>query len=209
MKRSFINSRSILYLVFLLVLSLLIYTLYPFPKGIKVKEVVDGDTIVLSNGEKVRYIGIDTPEKEEPFYTDATKANQEMLNGKKITLEYDAERKDTYGRTLAYVWVDSFLVNAELIKKSLARIYFISPNLKYRSLFIDLQGLVRKKNLGIWSVTVSPEKYYIASNKSKRFVFHRPDCEWAKKIKSENRISFENRDEALDQGYSPCRTCKP
>jgi micrococcal nuclease len=209
MKRDSAISKCILYTIFVLTVVLLVFTLYPSFRGIRVKEVTDGDTIVLNNGKTVRYIGVDTPEKDELFFPEATEANREMLCGKKISLEYDIEKQDTYGRTLAYVWVDSVLVNAELIKKGLASVYCFSPNLKYRDRFLSLQKQARERKIGIWSIQVSPEDYYVASKKSKRFVFHRPDCPWAERIKTDNLIWFKTRDEALDSGYSPCRTCKP
>lgn len=173
------------------------------------REVKDGDTMVLSNGEEVRYIGIDTPERGETLFWEATKTNQEMLKKGKIALEYDLDKKDDWGRTLAYVWVDSVMINAELIKNGLAWVYLFSPNLKYRDRFISLQKQARGEKIGIWSIPVSPEKYYVATKDSRRFVFHRPDCSRIKKSKSESLIRFETREEALDSGYSPCRACKP
>ena len=171
--------------------------------------MTDGDTIVLENGEVVRYIGIDTPERDDPFYGEATEANQEMLERGRITLEYDQDRRDRYGRLLAYVWVDTLLLNAELIRKGLASVYLFSPNLKYRERFISLQREARQKSVGIWSIPVEPEAHYVSSRRSQRFVFHRPDCRSAKRIKGENLMRFETRDEALDSGYSPCRNCRP
>jgi len=209
MKRNSAISKCILYTVFVLAVVLLVFTLYPSFRGIRMRDVTDGDTMVLNNGRTVRYIGIDTPEKDELFFREATEANREMLHGKKISLEYDIERQDRYGRDLAYVWVDSVLVNAELIKKGLASVYFFSPNLKYRDRFLSVQKQARERKMGIWSIQVSPEEYYVASKKSKRFVFHRPGCQWGERIKTDNLIRFETRDEALDSGYSPCRTCKP
>lgn len=67
MRRSYPFSRWILYLIFVLVSAGLIFVLYPSSEGLIVKEVMDGDTMMLLDGEKVRYIGIDTPEKGEPF----------------------------------------------------------------------------------------------------------------------------------------------
>jgi micrococcal nuclease len=203
------RSRWALYILFVLVSALLIFILYPSSTQIGVTEVVDGDTIRLKSGEAVRYIGIDTPEEGASFFREASIANEEILKEGRIKLEYDREKKDRYGRILAYVWVDTLLVNAELIKRGLASVYMFSPNLRYRNLFVSLQKEARKKKLGIWSVPVSPEDYYVASRRSQRFVFHRPDCESAKKIRSENLIRFDSRNEALDSGYSPCRTCKP
>jgi micrococcal nuclease len=209
MKRHSAISRGILYTVFALTVILLVITLYPQFRGIRVREVRDGDTIVLNDGKTVRYIGIDTPEKDELFFREAKEANRQMLRGKKITLEYDIEKRDRYGRTLAYVWVDSVLVGAELVRNGLASVYLFSPNLKHRDRFVSLQKQAREKKLRIWSIEVSPEEYYVASKRSKRFVFHRPDCRWAERIRSDNLIRLGAKDEALDSGYSPCRTCKP
>jgi len=208
-RRGFLSSRWILYIAFVLAVVLLILVFHPSFRGIGVEEVTDGDTIVLKNGEVVRYIGIDTPERGDPFFGEATEANQEMLERGRITLEYDQDRRDRYGRLLAYVWVDTLLLNAELIRKGLASVYLFSPNLKYRERFISVQREARLKSVGIWSIPVEPEAYYVASRRSQRFVFHRPDCRSAKRIKRENLMRFESRDEALDSGYSPCRNCKP
>ena len=209
MRRNFLSSRWILYIAFVLAVVLLILVFHPSFRGIGVEEVRDGDTIVLENGEVVRYIGIDTPERDDPFYGEATEANQEMLKRGRITLEYDQDRRDRYGRLLAYVWVDTLLLNAELIRKGLASVYLFSPNLKYRERFISVQREARQKSVGIWSIPVEPEAYYVSSRRSQRFVFHRPDCRSAKRIKRENLMRFETRDEALDSGYSPCRNCRP
>jgi micrococcal nuclease len=209
MKRNSRAAKWILYAAFVLAVVLLVLIFHPSFRGLRMKEVVDGDTIVLNNGETVRYIGIDTPEEGESFFLESTEANLQLLQGKVISLRYDIERRDRYGRLLAYVWVDTLLVNAELVRRGLAYVYLFSPNLKYRDLFISLQKKAREDSLGIWSVQTTPEEYYVASRRSKRHVFHRPDCEWGSKIKKENLLRFETRDAALDSGYSPCRTCKP
>jgi len=183
-----------------------------------VRGIRDGDTIVLSNGEEVRYIGIDAPEKSQPYFEEAKEANRKMVEGKKVTLEYDVEKKDDYLRVLAYVWIlldsakgrDSLFVNAELIKLGLAWVYSHHPNLRYRDYLVSLQKEAREKKIGIWSLPMpEEEKYYIASKGSKKFVFHRPDCLSVKRILEKNKILFQTRDQALDSGYSPCRTCKP
>jgi micrococcal nuclease len=209
MSRGHIKSRRLTYLLFVLALVLLVYFFYVPSKRIGVKAVIDGDTIELENGERIRYIGIDTPEKNQPFFQEATQANQELLKNGKYTLEYDSDLKDDWGRTLAYVWIDTLLVNAELVREGLASVYLISPNFKHKDELIAFQKEAREKRSGIWSIPVSQEKYYVASKHSRGLVFHRPDCQWAKKISKDNLIRFETRDQALDLGYSPCRTCKP
>jgi len=209
MSRRQINSRRLIYLSFVLALVLLVYLFYAPSKQVGIKEVIDGDTIELESGERVRYIGIDTPEKDQPFFGEATRANRELLKKGKYSLEYDNDREDDWGRTLAYVWIDTLMVNAELVREGLASVYLISPNYKHKEELIAFQNQARAKRSGIWSIPVSPEKYYLASRHSRGLVFHRPGCQWAKKIAKDNLIRFETKDQALDLGYSPCRTCKP
>ena len=84
------------------------------PRGLatyRVEKVLDGDTIVLSDGTKVRYIGVDSPESVHPskpvqhYGPEASKANKRLVLGKRVGIQYDVERKDRYGRTLAYGFV--------------------------------------------------------------------------------------------------------
>ena len=121
-----------------------------------VRHVIDGDTVVLSDGEKIRYIGINTPEINhptrgvEPGGREALKANKKLVWRKKIKLVYDSELQDKYGRTLAYVWVDTTFVNAHLVRQGLARILVIPPNTRYAKLFRRLEREARKAGRGIW-----------------------------------------------------------
>lgn len=87
---------------------LLAYIIHPLPR---VTEVVDGDTIKLSNGKTVRYIGVDTPEKGDCFYEQAKKINQDLVLDRQVEIKTDQNNMDRFGRTLAYVWLDDMLVN--------------------------------------------------------------------------------------------------
>ncbi|MCK4223588.1 MAG: thermonuclease family protein [candidate division Zixibacteria bacterium] len=208
MRNRFFKSRWIFYLIFVLVVALLVFIFYPRHEGWKVEKVFDGDSVLLESGETVRYIGIDTPEEGESFFWEAVKANQEMVGGGKISLEYDIEKQDKWGRILAYVWVDTLLVNAELIKRGFAWVYTHPLNLKYRNLFCSLQRQARKAKIGIWSVPVSEKEEYYIGNKNS-FRFHRPDCKYALQMAERNKIEPMTREAALDSCYSPCRYCKP
>ncbi len=115
-----------------------------------VTKVIDGDTIVLENGEHVRYIGMDTPEKGRPYYGEAKRENERLIKGKKVRLEYDVEKTDRYGRTLAYVYAGDIFVNAELIKNGYAMIYTFPPNVKYAKTFLALQKEARTQKRGLW-----------------------------------------------------------
>lgn len=176
-------------------------------KVIKVKEVIDGDTIVLQSGEHVRYIGIDTPEKDQPFYREAKELNQKLVEAKEIRIEFDVQKKDKYGRLLGYVYVGETFVNAELVRNGLANLYTVPPNVKHTDYLLKLQSEAKEKKLGIWSETKKPEKNYLARKGSKRF--HRPSCTVILSAPQKDLIIFKTKDQALKQGYSPCKICQP
>ncbi len=138
--------------------------------NILVKRVIDGDTIELADGERVRLIGIDTPEAYysaklerdskrtgrdiETIISMGKKASaitKTLVEGKKVRLEFDAEKRDRYGRLLAYVYLpDGAMLNAELVKNGYAQVYTFTPNVKYADKFIRLQRYARDNNLGFW-----------------------------------------------------------
>lgn len=94
--------------------------------GLLVTRVIDGDTIELENGKRVRYLGINTPESVDPrkpvecFGKEASFKNKELVLNKKVVLEKDISEIDKYGRLLRYVYVDNIFVNLELIKQGYA-----------------------------------------------------------------------------------------
>lgn len=123
-----------------------------------VTKIIDGDTIWVRKGLqefKVRYIGIDTPEitfgKNEPFGQEAKEKNEELLSGGNVTLEYDVQKKDQYGRVLAYVWVGDLMVNSELVRLGYATVATYPPNVKYVSLFLQMQREAKGAKRGLWS----------------------------------------------------------
>ncbi len=203
------NKMNRKYLIWFLLTFCLVFFIGPpvFSKLIKVKEVIDGDTIVLQSGEHVRYIGIDTPEREQPFYQEAKELNQKLVEGKEIRIEFDVQKKDKYGRTLAYVYVGEAFVNAELVRNGLANLYTVPPNVKHTEYFLKLQSEAKEKKLGIWSEVKKPEKNYLARRGSKRF--HRPSCTVILSAPQKDLIIFKTKDEALKRGYSPCKICQP
>jgi len=115
-----------------------------------VVEVIDGDTIVIEGGYRVRYIGIDAPEKGEAYYLEACQANRELVMGKKVWLEKDTSDKDKYGRLLCYVYVDSTFVNAELVRQGYAQARSYPPDIKYQIYLEAAEQEARQKNEGIW-----------------------------------------------------------
>jgi len=117
----------------------------------RVKKVYDGDTVLLSDGRKIRYLGINTPEWQEPFYLKAKQLNESLVMGKDVRLEFDEERVDKYGRLLAYVYVGEQMINAKLIENGLAHAFFIPPDRKHNALLLKLQADAMERKLGIWS----------------------------------------------------------
>ena len=129
-----------------------------------VLRLVDGDTIhVQVNGhvEKVRYIGVNTPEihhprkGEEPGGRDAREVNRRLVEGRSVRLEPDVQQRDRYGRLLAYVWVrredgGEVMVNAELVRLGYAQVMTIPPNVRYTNTFLALQRQARDGHRGLW-----------------------------------------------------------
>lgn len=122
-----------------------------------VERVIDGDTIVLVGGEKVRYIGVDTPElphpkkRAQPYAKEAMEFNRRLVESQKVRLEMDVERQDKYSRTLAYVFLENGrFVNAELLKEGYAQLLTIPPNVRYVDLFTSLQSQARENKRGLW-----------------------------------------------------------
>lgn len=126
----------------------------------KVIKVIDGDTIVLSTGETLRYIGIDAPEisKEECFSDESTQSNRELVLGKEVRLEKDISEKDRYGRILRYVYVrkinnkneDEIFVNEYLVRQGFAVASTYPPDVKYQDLFIEAEKDARENKKGLW-----------------------------------------------------------
>jgi micrococcal nuclease len=128
----------------------------------RVVRVVDGDTVVVRTGgrtERVRYIGVDTPESVKPgtpvqcFAKAASAANRRLVQGESVRLVHDAEARDRYGRTLAYVYRsrDGLFVNAELVRGGYAKPLAIRPNTAHAAEFRRLAARARRSGQGLWS----------------------------------------------------------
>jgi len=119
-------------------------------------EVIDGDTIWMKDRGKIRYIGIDTAERGEPYYGEATEYNEALLARGDIVLEFDVETRDKYGRLLAYVFVEEddkgrIFVNEEMVRAGWATTLDIPPNRKYRDRFAEAEEVAREEGKGIWA----------------------------------------------------------
>jgi micrococcal nuclease len=182
---------------------------------VKVRWVDDGDTIVVAGGERVRYLGINTPEVAhkdkpgEPFGDEAKAFNKKLVQGRWINLELAEPQRDHYGRLLAYVFLaDGTFVNGELVRQGYAHLLRRQPKLRYWKQLLELQRQALRQKKGMWSLPVANlEKFYIGNKRS--WIFHRPHCQFGRKTAAGNRVRFRDRYAALYHGFSPGRRCKP
>jgi len=184
-----------------------------------VSEVVDGDTIgVTVNGQsyRLRYIGVDSPEPGEPRGIEAQRANTELVLGQTVLLEKDVSDTDRYGRLLRYVWIGDMMVNAELVRIGWARAQAYPPDTRYHELFVQLERQARDAQRGLWAP--QPEATtatgaeagpcpYIGNRNSKKF--HHHWCSSVDQMNEGNKVCFQTRDQAIAEGYVPCKRCNP
>jgi micrococcal nuclease len=130
---------------------------------IKVSRVIDGDTIELENGKKVRYIGIDSPELHHPkksvecFGKEAYEENKKLVEGKIVKLEKDVSETDRYGRLLRYVFLsyppstpEALFVNKYLVNEGYAYAATFPPDVMYSQYLLNAQQEARINNRGLW-----------------------------------------------------------
>lgn len=184
----------------------------------RVKYVIDGDTIVLDNGEHVRYQGINAPEirhenmDAEPFGYEALRRNKELVEGKLIRLVIDNNNeRDRHKRLLAQVFLpDGSRVQEILVSEGLATACAYERGGFPEPVLLRLQSRAIDAKAGMWSVPMArsaSERYYIGNRSSRRF--HRPSCPLGRQISSANVITFKSREDAFKAGYCPCRKCLP
>jgi endonuclease YncB( thermonuclease family) len=169
--------------------------------------IIDGDTFLICDSVHIRLIGVDTPEKGDPVYHEAMAHAESTLLGLEVKLEYDRELYDDYGRRLVYLFIDTLFYNQEVVSRGLGTVYLFAQNRKYAPELIAAQKVARSSLSGIWSSVPVAEEYYLAGYGS--FRFHRPLCLHLKKSDRSAMRRFSTRDEPLDLGLSPCRTCRP
>jgi endonuclease YncB( thermonuclease family) len=184
-------------------------------KSAWVSHVIDGDTITLKNGTKVRYRGINTPEiphkntPGEQLGWEATNRNRQLVQGRLVFIVQDDVKRDRFGRLLAYVFLpDGRMVNEVLVSEGLAFVCFSKKGSPFQKRLLIAQREAIDAQRGIWSLPpVRPEPYYVGNRKSMRF--HRPSCPYGKKISKSNRIIFKSRFDACKAGFCRCKKCLP
>jgi micrococcal nuclease len=131
------------------------------PEQGKVVRVIDGDTVELESGQRVRYLGIDAPELRrrtsqawvydpEPYAELARRRNVQLVEGRSVRLEYDRRIRDRYGRLLAYVYTEDGMVNAQLLEEGLAEVLVIPPNSRYAERLHTHAQAAKQRRRGLW-----------------------------------------------------------
>lgn len=164
--------------------------------------VVDGDTIDVQGVGRIRFVGVNTPERGQAGYQEAKDFVTSLCLGKNVGLDIDnAKHYDKYGRVLAVVYAGDTNVNAELLKRGYAEIMYIPPS---------------EFNPYSWAGTTNPSVsrtsnsnfgYYIGNSNSMKF--HKPDCSAVAKMSEANKVHLNSRQDAINAGYMPCGVCNP
>ena len=132
----------------------------------RVARVVDGDTLVLDDGRRLRLIGINAPEigeREEPYGAEASAWLRATIDGKEIFLQKDVSDTDQYGRTLRYVWLSTpekvddqsareWMVSAMMVAQGYAQPYTFPPDVLYADLLLSLAREARTHERGLWAI---------------------------------------------------------
>ncbi len=176
-----------------------------------VVRVIDGDTVELMGGDRMRLLAIDTPEKGELLYDKATRFLGALATGKQGRIEFAKTRRDRYGRMLGFLYIeDTLFANRLIIDSGLGYLYLFDDQ---ELMVPQIQELLRaqrkavENKRGLWGVEQELEEFYVASSNSHRF--HRPGCKSISGISDDNKRVFDTKFEALYEGLSPCRNCHP
>ncbi|MFQ5608395.1 MAG: thermonuclease family protein, partial [Candidatus Zixiibacteriota bacterium] len=146
----------------------------------RVARVIDGDTVELTGGDRLRLLFIDTPESGEPYHDSAVYLLDSLTSGAATRLKFGARQRDGYGRLLAVLNAGGVNVNRELLRRGFAHLYLFKDNLRDTALGAELTSMMAAQNLaldrrsGIWSLKRTPEDHYLTTSRSLRF--HRPGC---------------------------------
>jgi micrococcal nuclease len=197
----------------------------------RVVRVISGNRIIVDSlkmpSMQVEFLGIETPDIDDPnpeMQTIAKKVRKytkNLLENQLVLLEMEELQPDAYGRLQAYVFVDKTFVNADLVRQGLARV--ADKKVQLTDFLLKKQQLAQEEKLGLWGLenlqtsqsdrklgenpAHTAEDHYVASQHSK--IYHRPDCDWAKKIASHNLVRFRTKGEATASGRRPCKICVP
>jgi len=188
-KRYLKNIFILIALIFLLFLFINIFPPYPSKsQETLITEVTDGDTIVIQGGERVRLLGINTPEKGEEYYQEAKDFLKDKIFHKEVFLEKDKTDRDRYGRLLRWIWLDDELVNSEIVKNGFGIAKKYELDTKYQDLIEKAEQQAVENNVGIWSAQKTTED---KTNETEE-------------LESESKNESENKSEKTENENNDC-----
>jgi len=161
-----------------------------FEGPFSVSRVIDGDTLVLRDSQKIRLSGINAPEKGECYYEEASKRLESLVLEGDIFLEMDKTDTDKYRRELRYVYREGALINLMMVSEGYAVAFdkYKNDTKRYDELK-RAEETARQQNLGLWQCK-KEECAYISSKNSK--IYHKAGCKWAKRILPENKVCYKS-----------------
>lgn len=173
-------------------------------------KVVDGDTIEVEGVGKVRFVGVNTPEIGQNGSDTSKYFVEKFCLNKEVGLDIDdSKHEDNYGRTLAVVIVDGKNLNEMLLCEDLAEIMYIPPSefnpYLWENGTTDYQHFATSATLN--QNTGDDSGSYIGNSNSMKF--HASDCRYGLKVSDSNKVTFDSREDAINQGYKPCKVCNP
>ena len=175
-----------------------------------VVKVIDGDSVELQGGDRLRLLAVDTPEKGEPLFDEARQFLADLALGKAARIEFAGKRRDKYGRLLGYLYIESLFVNRAILRQGLGYLYLFKDTdmgQPETEILLTAQRRGMAAGVGLWGINRAAEDQYI--NTTGSFRFHRPGCRYTERMKLDRVNRFAFRNDALYEGLSPCRTCRP
>lgn len=182
----------------------------------EVREVLTGDTVRLSGGKTLRYVGLQAPPRQSiiPLLREYGEAsfefNRSLVEGKKISVEWDSQIRDDRGNLLGYIFLgDGRFVNLEILRTGNARLRMPPPNTRYAADFRQSELVARRAKLGLWKE--EPENPYIKDEylgEKNTKIYYFPTSPELDRIPEANLVKFRSRVEAKSAGYRACSTCK-
>jgi micrococcal nuclease len=178
------------------------------PRKAEVKRVINGHKIKLESDEELIYAGIRAPYPQEPLFEEAKRRNIKLVEGRMIRVRFDRRERDRKDRLLAYVSADGIFVNEALVREGLAYVRLTPETRRYADELLAAQAEARQQERGLWQRHVKNARDGYAAD-PKYGNFHKLSCGEVVKMKTERRVSFKARDDALDGGFAPCTKCRP
>jgi len=184
------------------------------PQWYTVNEIISGDSFRVDGGSVVRYASLTAPDPRsevkriEDFATESIAFNKQLLEGRKVSLEWGSRIRDKKGRYLAYVHTeDGTFINQKVLAEGFAKLSIEPPNLEYAEALREAAMHARRDKKGLWRHETDHVEISFIADQMKR-VYHYPGCELVDDIPSGHQIRFSSSVAAKAEGFRFCNVCK-